>query len=161
MEPIEAGERMELGSELACVTISLDLPDPIPVPVFPLSVGCVGRVPDLYHAAEFPHPWAAPERLSTFWELSTPDFFLELCFLVPSSCPVPRFKARDRTKPGYSFESSSWIVGTCRGFDLITYSGDLLALVTRTCRRSIQLVRRLHIEFRRHYPKLFLERTCS
>lgn len=52
MEPLKRG-RIELGSELACVTISLDLPDPIT----PLSIGCVGRVPDLYHAA-----WGASTR---------------------------------------------------------------------------------------------------
>lgn len=72
MEPLKRG-RIELGSELACVTISLDLPDPITP--WALSIGCVGRVPDLYHAAWGPSTRGPAKAVNPLLDLSTPDFF--------------------------------------------------------------------------------------
>jgi hypothetical protein len=74
METLKRG-RIELGSELACVTISLDLPDPITPWAAALSIGCVGRVPDLYHAAWGPSTRGPTKAVNPLLNVSTPDFF--------------------------------------------------------------------------------------
>lgn len=92
MEPIEAGtNRTGIGIGV-CHNLSR-LARSCP----PLSVGCVGRVPDLYHAAGVPSPVGPPRAvyLSTF-EPADPGFLFGGLFFSLGSFSISCFSFKKR-----------------------------------------------------------------